>query len=228
MQTQNVYENYYLGEFLLMHDELSDHQLAIFTITTNSEEKATSHFAYLENRKKMRHENLIRLLDTKITDKSSWCANIFSIISTYEYLPNSLQTEINTRKQTGKFFNSLEILRISFDLIDVLSFLQANNTIHQNLSPTLIYLFEDLAMGMHRVKLFEALEMSKNKRSNLVSALASNLDLYYDPTYFNWYSKSSQAFNVQNQYKSINKNPCVQFRIMSVGNRSFKVCSSNL
>ena len=181
---QDDFENYYLGEFRQKKDELNGVNLAIFQSKFQTKEEMKFSESKLDQRKDLRHQNLVRLTSFKAEEKSTWCSSIFQISSSYEYFPNNLQKEIVKRQKANTQFSSNEILRIVYDLIDVLAFLQTKNIINYHVVPTLIYLYDDIALCLHRVKLLERLNVSSDKRVNITSAIASNFGLYLDPNYF--------------------------------------------
>ena len=166
---------------------------AKFTTTFSSEDSSKIYIQQLEKRKQTRHEHLVRLLKIDIKKQLTWCSSSFTVTSTYEHFNNSLQKEMFLRNRRGVDFSAQEMLRVTYDLIDVLCFLQENGIVNSYINPTLIYLQEDFALRLPRVRLLERLNMSKDKRSNLISALASNYEIYMDPFSFEWQMKSSEA-----------------------------------
>ena len=201
MQTLNAYENYYLGEFDIEEDEINGHKLAIYKSTFNTPDSFDCLFKQLEKRKKIRHEHLIRLLSIKQEKSISWCTSVYYLNSTYEYFSSNLQKEMISRKVRSMDFSAQEILRMAYDLIAVLAFLQENQIVNHNVVPTLIFLHEDIAFGIPRVKLFERMNINKNKRTNIISALASNYEIYLDPMYFEWHLKSSEPMPSGDPYR---------------------------
>lgn len=201
MTSPNMNEYYYLGEFFIIDDELSHHKLALFKTSFTSQTQFQICHEYLQTRKKLKHEHLIDLKSVEKIEKSTWCSTSYQLISTYEYIQNSLQKEILNRKAKSKHFASQELLRIAYDLIDVLAFLQKSEIINNSIVPSLIFLHDDFSLKISRAKIFERLNFTKSKRTNLISAITSNLDIYSDPEYYEWHFRSDETMNVKNPYK---------------------------
>lgn len=201
MKASNVYEAYYLGEFDVLDNELSVHKLASFSSVFTNPDQFAVQLKTLELRKELQTEHLAKLVSLSHNMKSSWCSTIYKIVSVYEYYSDSLQREIASRKAKNVSFTPHELMRIAYDLIDVLAYLQTNNTVNYTIVPSLIYLYDDVALNMKRAKLIERLNFNKSKKTNLVSAVALGLEIYPDPEYFEWYMRSEKPMEVQNHYK---------------------------
>lgn len=201
MRPSNVYETYYLGEFTVADDELSEHQLATFTTPFTNEDQFQCYLSQLKTRQKIKHEHMVRLVSVTHQTKSSWCSNTYIANATYEYFPDSLQKDIASRQARKASYSSQELLRIAYDLLDALAFLQTANILNNSIVPSLVFLWDDVALGLKRAKLIERLATNKSKKTNLMSAIAAGLEVYPDPTYYEWYFKTDKPMQTLNSYK---------------------------
>lgn len=215
MRSQSAYDAYYIGPFEVADDELTGLKLATVTSVFTSVDHFDACLSHLKSRKHLNNEHLVRLRSISQTSKTSWCSTMHSISATYEYIPDSLFKDIHSRKAKSLPYTGQELLRIAYDLIDALAFLQTNHTLHNSIVPSLIFLSEDVALGLKRAKLMERLNATSNHRTNITSALAMGFEIYQDQSFFQWYITTDKPMNTLNHYKLVKQTFCIQFGFMS-------------
>ena len=72
---------------------------------------------------------------------------------------------------------------------------------NNSIVPSLVFLWDDVALGVKRAKLIERLSTNKSKKTNLVSAMAAGLEVYPDPTFYEWHIKTDKPLQSLNPYK---------------------------
>ena len=195
-------EKYYLGDFTTEEDEVSGGELFRLRTMLSSQEEQELMIQNLETRQMIKHENLIELLSLNKETKSSWCSKTHFVLSAYEYFPLNMKKEVARRKRQGHFFTSIELLRLIYDAIDVLAFLQSNGIRHGDVNPTLLFLKNDRILNLLRIKLCEKMNGPTEKRVNIFNAISANMELYTDPDSFEEVSKNRRLLeNPPNPFK---------------------------
>ena len=198
-------ERYFLGEFRVEEEPVSGDQLMIISSTLSSKAEADSLQANLLQRQKVKHPHLIDLRKVDRDEKRSWCSTTYQLRAAYEYFPSNLKKELMARRKKQMTFSSIELLRVVFDAIDSLAFLQGNDIKHGEVNPSLLFLYRDRFDEIQRVKICERFTGHTDKQLNHLHAMTGNLDLYLDPQTFESVAQGSKRASPQNPYKFANK-----------------------
>lgn len=178
------YEQLFYGDYAIInHDGTEGYLRLISRSVTNNKEKQLI-LRTLEARKKLIHPKLISLKFFTTEHMSSLKSNCFFIRSGYEYYKNNLFIEIKRRAMKLSYFTPLQLLRLLFDMISVLAFLQKNEICHGELHPVLISLIYDAQRGVYRAKLCERLTGSDDSVFNNMATFKDRHKLFLDPDLF--------------------------------------------
>lgn len=194
-------EKLYFGEFRVEEESSSGDQLMVISSTLSSKAELEALAANLAERRKIKHDHLVDLKRVERDEKRSWCSTNYSMKAFYEYFPNNLKKEFLLRRKKRASFSSLEILRLAFDGVDVLSFLQENDIKHGEVNPNVIFLFRDRFDDINRLKICERFTGHNDKQMNYIHAISSNMDLYLEPQIFEALSKNARKVPVTSPYK---------------------------
>ena len=188
-----------MGDFKV--DKTEDGLLMVIQRQSTNRSDQERDIGNLKKRILIKHPHLLHLKYHKAEEKSTWCSKHYFIIAAYEYYERNLQKEILKRRRVRQFFSPLELLRMIYDSIDVLAFLQNNKISHGEINPTLMYLYEDEIEGYDRVKICERLSGSADSKINNLNALNNNIDIYLDPSKFESTSKAKRSDIEISQFK---------------------------
>ena len=171
-------EIYYLGELSLTNDLKT--RLKILEVTKEGFDLEELK-KYTLMRQNLKNSNLLLQKDFQFHQPQN--SKTETIIRNFEYYNLNLKKEINKRKLEKKFFLPIELLKIIYDSLNALSFLQENNIENGFLNPNLIYLYHD-QNNFLRSKIIERLNRKKNYYENIENDLEKSIDIYFSPEIF--------------------------------------------
>ena len=186
------HENYYLGDFTIAENKQEGGLLMVICRQSTNKKENEADVQSLNKRRMIKHPHLLQLKEVKTDTKSSLCSTMYFVRATYEYYGDNLRKEIARRRRNKEYYSAIELLRLLYDTIDVLAFLEAHQISHGELNPALIFLFDDDVEGLPRAKVCERLSASADSQVNNLNALNHNMELYMDQELFESLSKTQK------------------------------------
>lgn len=93
--------------------------------------------------KNMKHESLVQCINVFFNDHEELCGKFIKIHLAYEYIPRTLQHEMEFRANNHEFFSEKEVLSLIFSVTSALIFLRNHKKTHGDINPSHILLTKD-------------------------------------------------------------------------------------
>ena len=141
----------------------------------NNKEEKIEYTKELQKRSKLAHKNLVNI-DSYVTKKySTLCKTTYVVEIQLEYSENTLKDEIRKRAQYKNYFSSMALIKMVYDLVAGLAYLQENGFVHGAINPKLIYIFNKgrvdqiTKIGMKLSNKFETADTRIGIREGLIN-----------------------------------------------------------
>lgn len=166
---------------------------------TNNQNEFILDLKVLANRKAVKHENLVRLLDYSARRRTDFCSTSFTSSAFYEYFSTNLREQIDLRIEDKHYFSERELVGFLYDTLDVLSFLQGRNFTHGDIRPELLFFEEE--NGKTITKLGDRLSEHSTSEECQLNHVVSGSSIYMSPEMYANLTRGKTKFN-HNQFKS--------------------------
>lgn len=109
----------------------------------DSKEDCAEYFSEIENKQRLVHPSLVRLVKCNTVTSSNFCTNIHKVDMAFEYIRHSLDSEILNRFKTKEYFDEATIFDVLEHVLNCISYLGSQGIVHGDIQPRTILMDND-------------------------------------------------------------------------------------